>query len=64
MEPSDIGRIEYLAERQRRRRVVLIVVPGLAALIMLFALMLIDRESYVWQIRMWSGRHVGAEKEL
>ncbi len=48
MEPSDIGRIEYLAERQRRRRVVLIVVPGLAALIMLFALMLIDRESYVW----------------
>lgn len=48
MELSDIDRIEFLAERQRRRRVVFTVVPALAALIMLLALVLIDRESYFW----------------
>lgn len=48
MELSDIDRLEHLAERRRRLRVIMIVVPALAALIMLLALVLIDRESYFW----------------
>jgi len=45
-EESDFHRYEYLAERRRRLRAVMVMVPAIAAAILLLSVMLLDRDSF------------------